>query len=84
MAITERTIVKQLELLDDGPVQLVSITIVERDGVEIARSPNHRVVLTPSDDIAELPADIQAAIKAHWTPERCGRFQQLQLASPTE
>lgn len=66
--ITERAILGKIEILEDGQIQLREDTIIERDGVEIART-GHRRVLEPTEvapaDSKRL-ADVATAV---WTSE---------------
>lgn len=68
MALTERDEVF-IEVLPDGSVQERVVTIIERDGEEVART-NHRLVAQPD---APVPARFSARTKAIadtvWTPE---------------
>ena len=76
MALTERTKTTRLKSLVNKAVQVRRADIVERDGVEIART-FHRHVLQPGTlgesnalidtDISGEDADVQAICNAAWT-----------------
>ena len=69
MALTERQEIDKIEIIADGQMSVRTATIVERDGVEIART-FHRKVVTPGDDVSGEDPDVQAVTNAHWTPAR--------------
>ena len=77
MALTEKLEYDKIEIVTKWKhVQVRQATVVEKDGVEIARS-FHRYVLTPgsldasdnlvSTDISGQPTDIQGVCNALWT-----------------
>jgi hypothetical protein len=60
MALTERTADDKIEIVGDYKhIQVRQATIIERDGVEISRSFNRRVV-GPLDDVSGETAEVQA------------------------
>jgi hypothetical protein len=60
MALTERTADDKIEIVGDYKhIQIRQATIIERDGVEISRSFNRRVV-GPLDDVSTETAEVQA------------------------
>ena len=77
MALTESLEYDKMEIVTQWKhVQVRQATVVEKDGVEIARS-FHRYVLTPgtldasdnlvNTDISGQPTDIQGVCNALWT-----------------
>jgi len=69
MALTERQEIDKLEIT--GTYKYLSVrtaTVVERDGVEIAREFN-RKALTPDADVSGESAEVQAIAGALWTQE---------------
>ena len=63
MAITKRTELKE-EILPNQVIQIRTTTVVEEDGVELARN-HHRHVVVPGDDVtgeAQEVQDIAAAL----------------------
>jgi hypothetical protein len=72
MALTERTVVDQLEVLRDGTVQVREAIEVLRDGVVIAQQ-YHRYVIPIEDDapdLSRLDAASAAVVAAARTPQR--------------
>lgn len=59
MAITKTTKVDQIEVLEDGQMQVREAVIIEEDGVELSRS-FHRYVIDVDE---EIPADADQLIK---------------------
>jgi hypothetical protein len=68
MALTERSTIDKIEVLENGIIQVRRADIVERDGVEIAKS-YHRWTLTPDDDISNQKQKVKDICNAAWTPE---------------
>ena len=73
MAITQRQVVTQRNILEDGEIQVRIDTIIEDDGVEIARSYWREVVL-PGQDVSGKDASIQSAAACEHTPERVAAY----------
>jgi hypothetical protein len=65
----------KIEVLESGVVQLRLTTKVLDDGEVISQS-HHRSVVTPMDDISELPENVQAVCNAYWTDEVKAKFQE--------
>ena len=74
MALTERTLDDKIEIVGEYKhLQIRSVTIIERDGVEISRGFSRRVI-APLDDISNESDEIKAlaavvhtdAVKAAW------------------
>ena len=68
MALTESKSIDQIEVVNDWNIQVRQATIIEKDGVQVART-FHRWVLTPDMDISSQPSNVQAIANAAWTPE---------------
>ena len=66
MAITKRTELKE-EILPNQVIQIRTTTVIEEDGVELARN-HHRHVVHPGDDVTGEPDEVQAIAAALWTP----------------
>jgi hypothetical protein len=64
----------QIELKESGNVQLRKTTTVLDDGQVLSQS-HHRSVVTPLDDISDLPDNVQAVCNAFWTDELIANFQ---------
>ena len=79
MAITKRLEYKE-EILPDQTIQVRTTTVVEEDGVELAR--NHcRHVVHPGDDVTGEVAEVQAIASALWTDEVIAAYQASVAAS---
>jgi archaellum component FlaF (FlaF/FlaG flagellin family) len=67
----------KIEVIESGQVQLRKTTKVLEDGEVISQS-HHRSVVTPLDDISDLPENVQAVCNAFWTDELIANFQNQQ------
>jgi hypothetical protein len=68
MALSEKVVIDKVEVLENGFVQVRQATIIEKDGIELARS-FHRWVLTPGQDLEGQDPKVVAIAKAVWTDE---------------
>ena len=68
MALTESTNIDKIEVVADWNIQVRQATVIEKDGVQVARS-FHRWVLTPDMDISDQEQKVQDIANAAWTPE---------------
>ncbi len=68
MALTERTEIDKIEVVNSWAIQVRQATIIERDGEFISRT-FHRWVLTPDIDISNQEQKVQDICNAAWTPE---------------
>lgn len=73
MAITKRLEYKQ-EILPDKTIQIRTTTVVEEDGVELARN-HHRHVVVPGQDVSGEVAEVQATTGALWTSDVIAAYQ---------
>ena len=76
MALTETTKIDQIEIVENGSIQIRTATIIERDGTEISRT-FHRHVKHPGQDISNEDAKVQAVANAIWTAEVIAAYQAL-------
>jgi hypothetical protein len=74
MALIEKQIVDLVELVQSNHIQVRTANIIEKDGVEIAKS-FHRHVLTPGDDVSGEDPKVQAIANAVWTEEVIAAYQ---------
>jgi hypothetical protein len=74
MALTETTKVDQIEVLENGSIQVRTATIIERDGTEISRS-FHRHVKHPGENVSNEDPKVQAIANAIWTAEVIATYQ---------
>ena len=74
MALTEKTIVDKVELVENNSIQIRTATIIEKDGTEIART-FHRHVVAPGEDVTNEDTRVQAIANAIWTAEVIAAYQ---------
>ena len=74
MALIEKQIVDKVELVQTNHIQVRTANIIEKDGVEIART-FHRHVLSPGDDVTGQDPKVQAIANAVWTAEVIAAYQ---------
>ena len=67
MAITKRLEYKE-EILPDQTIQIRTTTVVEEDGVELARN-HHRHAVHPGDDVSGEVQEVQDIAAALWTAD---------------
>ena len=73
MAITKRFELKE-EILPNQVIQIRTTTVVEEDGVELARS-HHRHVVAPGDDVTGEAQEVQDIAAALWTADVISAYQ---------
>ena len=74
MALTERSTIDKIEVLENGIIQVRRASIVDRDGVEIART-YHRWTLTPGQDLSDQEQRVINIATAIWTQEVIQAYQ---------
>ena len=79
MAITKRLEYKE-EILPNQVIQIRTTTVVEEDGVELARN-HHRHVVAPGDDVSSEVQEVQDIATALWTPEVISAYQASIVSS---
>lgn len=77
MALTEKTIVDKIEILENNSIQVRTANIIEKDGVEITRT-FHRHLVNPSNDISGEDPKVQAVANAVWTEEIISAYLEAQ------
>ena len=80
MAITKRLEYKE-EILPNQVIQIRTTTVVEEDGVELARN-HHRHAVAPGDDVSGEVQEVQDIAAALWTAEVISAYQ-ASVASST-
>lgn len=80
MALTETTKVDQIEVVENGSIQVRTATVIEKDGVELTRT-YHRHVKHPGQDVSNEDPRVQAIANAVWTSEVVEAYQQLIAAN---
>jgi hypothetical protein len=74
MALTEKTIIDKIEVIENNSIQVRTATIIEKDGVELTRT-FHRHVLAPGADVSNEDPKVQAIATAIWTEEIIAAYQ---------
>jgi hypothetical protein len=74
MALTETTKVDQIEIVENGTIQIRTATIIKRDEIEISRT-FHRHIKTPGEDVSTEDLKVQAIANAIWTEEVIAAYQ---------
>jgi hypothetical protein len=77
MALTEKTIIDKIEILESNAIQVRTANVIEKDGLEISRT-FHRHVVNPSQDISGEDAKVQAVANAVWTEEIIAAYLESQ------
>jgi len=77
MALIEKQIIDLIQLVENNSIQVRMATIIEKDGIEIAKT-YHRHVLCPNDNIENEDKRVQAIANAIWTKEVIFAYNQLQ------
>jgi hypothetical protein len=80
MALTERTLIDQIEIAQQFYVQVRQATIIERDGEFVSRT-FHRWVLTPDMDISGQEQKVKDIANAAWTPEVRQAYETFKQAN---
>lgn len=75
MALTE-SITERLEVLEDGQLQIKTVTRILRDGAEIAKT-IHREAVAPGADVSQKSARAKAIAAAVWTPDVVSAYVDL-------
>lgn len=83
MALIEKIIIDKIEIIETNSIQVRTATIIEKDGVEIAKT-YHRHVINPTDDITNEDAKVQAIANAIWTKEVIASYVELQKVNQLE
>lgn len=73
MALTEITKIDQIEVLDFH-LQIRTVNIIEKDGVEISRTFS-RSIVEAGDDLTNQDPKVQSIANAIWTPEIISQYR---------
>ena len=76
MALTERTFIDQIEVVQNWNIQVRQATIIERDGEFVSRT-FHRWVLSPDMDISDQEQKVKDIANAAWTLEVCQAYEKF-------
>ena len=74
MALTETTLIDKIEVVETNAIQVRTATIIEKDGVQIAKT-YHRHIVAPTDSIENEDSRVQAIANAIWTEEVIAAYQ---------
>jgi hypothetical protein len=83
MALTEKTIIDKIEVLESNNIQVRTANVIEKDGIEITRT-FHRHVVNPGDDISEQDLKVKAVCNAIWTEEIIATYLESQKQNQKE
>ena len=81
MALTKETAVDKIEVLENGTIQVRTVTRVLEDGTVLSSS-YHRHVLSPGDDLADQDERVKAIATSTWTPEVVAAYKASLPAEP--
>jgi hypothetical protein len=81
--LTETKKVDRIEVIENNSIQVRTANIIEKDGIEIAKT-YHRHVVTPLDDISKEDLKVQSIANAIWTKEVIDKYKEEQLLSLNE
>ena len=76
MALIETKKIDKIEIVETNSIQIRTATIIEKDGVEIAKT-YHRHVVNPTDSIENEEPKVQAIANAIWTPEVIEEYKKM-------
>jgi hypothetical protein len=74
MALTEKTIIDKIEVIENNSIQVRIATVIEKDGTELTRT-FHRHVVDPGADLTNEDPKVQAIANAIWTEEVIEAYQ---------
>lgn len=63
--LTEQKFIDKIEIIYTGTIQVRQVTVIEKDGVEIART-YHRWSFNKGDDISEMPETVKQIANIIW------------------
>jgi hypothetical protein len=82
MSLTEKIEIDRIEVAGDWNIQVRQATVIEKDGVQVARS-FHRWVLTPDSDISGQEQKVQDICNVAWTPEVKAAYEAFKAEQAT-
>jgi hypothetical protein len=80
MALDKQTIIDQIEVVENGTVQIRQATIITENGNQISRT-FHRWVIVPSQDYSDQDDKVKAICQAAHTPEVIAAYKAQQEAN---
>jgi hypothetical protein len=82
MALTEKIEIDRIEVVGGWTIQVRQATVIEKDGVQVART-FHRWVLTPDMDISGQEQKVQDICNAAWTEEVKSAYEAFKAEQAT-
>lgn len=82
MALTETVKVDQIEIVENGSIQVRTATIIAKDDQELTRT-YHRHVKHPGEDVSSEDTKVQAIASVIWTPEVIAAYE-ASISRPIE
>lgn len=82
MALTKKTTVDKIEVLESGSIQVRQAIRIFEDDKFLSQS-YHRYVLQPGDDLTNQDSKVVAIAEATWTPEVVAEYQNLIASNQT-
>ena len=79
MALTKEIVADKVEVLEDGHIQVRTVTRILEDGVELSSS-FHRNTLNPGYDLTDQDPKVVAIATATWTPEVISAYEAKMAA----
>ena len=79
MAFTKQTKIDQIEVVENGTVQVRQATIITEDGNQISRT-YHRWCIAPGEDYSAQEQQVQDICKVSHTPEVIATYKAQQEA----
>ena len=76
MSLTETNKIDKIEVVENCIIQVRRATIIEKDGVEIAKT-YHRHTLNPGDELLNEDLMVQDIAKAVWTEKVINDYKAL-------
>lgn len=76
MALIKETVVDQIEVREDGSLQVRRATYVVEDGVRIAGPIYHRIAYVPGTEVEHEAARVKTVASAVWTKEVVDEFNE--------
>jgi hypothetical protein len=76
MSLTETSKIDKIEVVENCIIQVRRATIIQKDGVEIAKT-YHRHTLNPGDELLKEDLMVQDIAKAVWTEKVINDYKAL-------
>ena len=80
MALTEKTIIDRIEIESDGVVRVRYANIIERDGIEAAKT-YLRETFVPGQDVSHKEQQIRDICATTWTAQVIQDYKDMMAAA---